>query len=525
MQADDAALAAFIDLPIPVAVLDRELRFAAVNDALAAINGLSVADHIGRYARDVLPDLDDTTWAVLRRVVETGEPATHLVVGRTPALDAEGAWLEQFHPWRDPATGEVRGVITTVIDVTDQRRAQRSATARQERLAGLALLASDMIGVHSQEQIAAILCDQAERILGAAAAAIAIGARDEAVRVIAAHGYGADVAREPQRLAVGTALADTASTGTRHAFVEGPAWDRRFPDGAAFHRELGLRAIVTTPLVSADETIGALALSYREPHAFDDDDAATLATLASIGGQAMERARAADERQRHAAIREAFTDVMAHELKTPLATIYGALQTITSHRASLSPEVRDELLADATEEAHRLVRLVDDLIVLSRLERGEGLTTTEPLMLSHVARAVVASKVVSLGVAIALNIDPGLPPVRGETQYVEQVLRNLLGNAFKYGRPPYELAISRDEAEVRVSVLDSGPGVPADSEALFTLYYRHAATAKTASGSGIGLFVCRELVRLMGGRTWAANRPTGGAEFGFALPVWVDDNG
>jgi signal transduction histidine kinase len=60
---------------------------------------------------------------------------------------------------------------------------------------------------------------------------------------------------------------------------------------------------------------------------------------------------------------------------------------------------------------------------------------------------------------------------------------------------------------------------------LFTLYYRHATTAKTASGSGIGLFVCRELVRLMGGRTWAANRATGGAEFGFSLPVWTDDIG
>lgn len=520
---DDAALEAFLSLPIPVAVLDRELRFAALNEALAAVNGLPVTDHIGRRAPDLLPGLDDETWAVLRRVIETGERATHLVVGRTPALDGEGAWEEQFDPWRDPLTGEVRGVITTVIDVTLRRRAQDSATVRQERLNGLARLASDLIGIGAQDEIAASLCDHARTIVAADAAAVAIGTPATAMQVIASQGYGAGPDLDPQRLATGTALADTAATGSSHAYVEGADWDRSFPEGAALHRQLGLRAIVTTPLLSNDETIGALAVAFREPRPLDDD-AATLATLASIGGQAMERARAAKERERHAALREAFTDVVAHELKTPLATIYGALETMTSHRDSLAAEVRDELLTDATEEAHRLVRLVEDLIVLSRLERGVVLTTAEPLMLSHIARSVAAAKVRSLGVEIAVSIEPGIPPVRGETQYVEQVLRNLLGNAFKYGGPPYELTVSRSADEVHVSVLDCGPGVPADSEQLFTLYYRHAATSRTASGSGIGLFVCRELVGLMGGRTWAINRPTGGSEFGFSLPVWNDDD-
>ena len=214
---------------------------------------------------------------------------------------------------------------------------------------------------------------------------------------------------------------------------------------------------------------------------------------------------------------------MAHELKTPLATIYGGLQTVAQHESTLAPHLRAELIADATEEAHRLVRLVDNLVILSRLERGVDIDLSEPLMLSHVARSVAGAKARSTKLHFAVSIRGGIPPVRGEVPYVEQVLRNFMSNAVKYGKPPYEVVVERQGDDVRVRLLDAGPGVPADADRLFDLYYRDPATAGRTSGSGIGLFVCRELVRLMGGRVWAHNRETGGAEFGFSLPVWQED--
>jgi K+-sensing histidine kinase KdpD len=80
------------------------------------------------------------------------------------------------------------------------------------------------------------------------------------------------------------------------------------------------------------------------------------------------------------------------------------------------------------------------------------------------------------------------------------------------------------EREVVVRILDDGPGFPADeSERLFELFFRSAGTSRAAAGAGIGLFVCARLIRAMGGRIWAANRPEGGAEFGFALRVMEDD--
>jgi signal transduction histidine kinase len=79
--------------------------------------------------------------------------------------------------------------------------------------------------------------------------------------------------------------------------------------------------------------------------------------------------------------------------------------------------------------------------------------------------------------------------------------------------------------EVRVRILDDGPGFPPEeADQLFELYFRSARTARTAAGAGIGLFVCARLIRAMGGRIWATNRPEGGSEFGFSLRVMVEDD-
>jgi K+-sensing histidine kinase KdpD len=102
-----------------------------------------------------------------------------------------------------------------------------------------------------------------------------------------------------------------------------------------------------------------------------------------------------------------------------------------------------------------------------------------------------------------------------------------MGNAAKYGGPEktVKVVVSSGADEVQVRVLDEGPGFP-DQEAgrLFELFYRSPTTASMAGGAGIGLFVCRRLIEAMGGRMWAQPRPTGGAEFGFALKVFNEES-
>jgi signal transduction histidine kinase len=116
--------------------------------------------------------------------------------------------------------------------------------------------------------------------------------------------------------------------------------------------------------------------------------------------------------------------------------------------------------------------------------------------------------------------------VRGHDGYVSQVIRNLLSNAVKYGGDgaTVEILAEGDADGVTVRVLDDGPGIGAeDADRLFDLYYRAPGTAVRAPGAGIGLFVCRRIVSALGGTIWARPRASGGAEFGFRLPIYAAD--
>jgi signal transduction histidine kinase len=127
-------------------------------------------------------------------------------------------------------------------------------------------------------------------------------------------------------------------------------------------------------------------------------------------------------------------------------------------------------------------------------------------------------------IRIGANMPASLPLVAGDEASLSLVLRNLISNAGKYAGPGAAVTVVTgvEASEVCVRVLDDGPGVDAEeSERLFDLYFRSKGT-HAMPGSGIGLFVCRQLISGMGGRTWAVPRPEGGAEFGFTLPIYRD---
>jgi signal transduction histidine kinase len=231
--------------------------------------------------------------------------------------------------------------------------------------------------------------------------------------------------------------------------------------------------------------------------------------------------------QHSAALREAFNSIVSHELRTPITAIYGGAKLLARRDRELDAATRQELTEDLEAEAERLHRLVEDLLILARTERGTIEIGDEPVLLAHVAKRVVASEQPRWPSArFELRVEGGVPAVRGDETYAEQVLRNLLSNAAKYSPPESRIQVVVDQVPegVRTRVLDEGAGIDADEAArLFELYYRSPVTASTAGGAGIGLFVCRSLVEAMGGWVFAAPRPGGGSEFGFVLPSYEDE--
>jgi signal transduction histidine kinase len=161
---------------------------------------------------------------------------------------------------------------------------------------------------------------------------------------------------------------------------------------------------------------------------------------------------------------------------------------------------------------------------MTRVERDMVETSDEPILIQHLlAQVVNTSRSRFGGAAITLQIGERLPAVRGDQTYIEQVVRNLITNAVRYGdgaEKGIEVDAFQENDEVIVRVLDQGNGFgDEDPERLFDLFYRSAAARSVPGGAGIGLFVCRNLVEAMGGRIWARERDEGGAEFGFSLPV------
>ena len=229
------------------------------------------------------------------------------------------------------------------------------------------------------------------------------------------------------------------------------------------------------------------------------------------------------EERRAGEFREAFVDVISHELRTPITTILGLTQILARPGRADDLVSRAGLLDDVRAESERLHRLVEDLLVLSRAERGRLVIETEPLQPRRLLELVVAHEAPDLpSIRVEARIEPDLPVVSGDPTYVEQIVRNLLGNAAKY-TPAGTLVVvgaRRNGSEVEVRVSDSGPGIADQSlQRVFELFYRDPDSARAVAGSGIGLFVCRSLVEAMGGRMWAVRPPEGGTEFGFTLRV------
>ena len=240
-----------------------------------------------------------------------------------------------------------------------------------------------------------------------------------------------------------------------------------------------------------------------------------------------ERDRVLQAEREAARLRDAFIGVVSHELRTPITTIYGGTRVLARRWRDMEPVARDDILRDIVEESDRLYRLVEDLLVLTRVERGTLDTGDEPIHVGRLLERVVASERPRWPeVRFETVVEPGLPSAAGEDTYVEQVVRNLLGNAAKYGGADSCVTVTADADGhwVRVRVEDEGPGIDEEElDRLFELFYRSPRTASSASGAGIGLFVCRQLVAAMGGTVTAERRPEGGAAFVMNLPRYLDD--
>jgi PAS domain S-box-containing protein len=252
-------------------------------------------------------------------------------------------------------------------------------------------------------------------------------------------------------------------------------------------------------------------------------------TSVEMDGRPFELAVVSDVswRQEAAQIRDRFLGVLSHELRTPVTSIYGGTQLLLGRGSRLDEATRTELLVSVAAESERLQRMIENLVALARIERGAEFAPGRPVLIDRVIGDLIRrERPLWPEVTIRLTIPAPVQMVSADEEYLGQVVRNLLSNAAKYSGEGaiVDVDVVDADGEVHVRIKDNGPGIAdAESDKLFSLYYRAAHQAATAPGAGIGLFICKELVSIMGGRMWARSRPEGGAEFGFSLPAYVEE--
>jgi PAS domain S-box-containing protein len=223
-------------------------------------------------------------------------------------------------------------------------------------------------------------------------------------------------------------------------------------------------------------------------------------------------------------VKDEFLGLVSHELRTPVTTIFGNAHLLRSRSGMLATEEMDSMLTDIADESNRLLGIIENLLLLTRLGAGPP-PDQEPQLIAHVTRnAVDGFRQHHPERSISLEVEPGQMVVEADRGHLEMLLDNLLTNAAKYSpaSTEIEVIVVLADHEACVTVLDRGIGIgDADTSQLFTAFYRTEAAKLRANGLGIGLAVCQRIVDSLGGRIWAHPREGGGTEAGFALPLAV----
>ncbi len=280
----------------------------------------------------------------------------------------------------------------------------------------------------------------------------------------------------------------------------------------------------------AGEVLGALMVGRHAFMPLSVDDLAFLRTLALEVSIALRNARLyANERrqieqmQQFEARRSTFFSAASHELKTPL-TVLKTLVPVLAQFDNIPEATRSEVVQTIENNLARLEKMVGDLLDGARLEAEAIALHKHPTHVSDHVQVVVGNLAPLLarkGQKVVTQAEDRLPAVNADGQRLEQILSNLIANAAKFAPPDSRIVVSVSLADVMVLVCveDAGPGVPvAEREHIFEKFYILAAKDSALSGVGLGLFICRELVKLHGGRIWVEGQ-AGQNRFCFTLPI------
>jgi PAS domain S-box-containing protein len=394
--------------------------------------------------------------------------------------------------------GEVVGVVQLM---------QETARYDDEQLD----LAEGLVGLMAAAVRNARLHEQAQAEAAARARAEAMAAaREQAARVLEAVGDGVMMVDPEGALRFWNRAAELVTGRSRDDVVGRPA-DEVLADWQAIAAQIPisdepeLARPVTLPVEVDGSELWLSFVAVRSPNG-------VVYTFRDLTGDRGLEAAKSD-----------FIATLSHELRTPMTAVLGAAKTLLRDDIALTPERRHQLLEMIGAQGTRLTQITEEVLLANRLDRGDLRIDSERVDLSqlvnHAVETMSHDAPESISLSAAAN---GSAEAIGDRDRIEQVLVNLIDNAVKYSPDGGEVVVSTvpAAASVRVEVADQGLGIPpAEQDAVFEKFYRGDPQHRAVpGGTGLGLYICRELVQRMGGTIGVRSRPGGGSTFWFQLP-------
>ncbi|TAK45665.1 MAG: GAF domain-containing protein [Betaproteobacteria bacterium] len=384
--------------------------------------------------------------------------------------------------------------------------------------------------------VLAALAERAAQLCGAAYVNVLLE-DGETLRTMAVH--SAPGGPEPD---LGFAMRATTATVNGQAFLERRVVHvedftavaaREYPDSVEIQRRFGFRTILGVPMLREGKAIGTISIWRREVRPFAADEIALMQTFADQAVIAIENVRLFHEVQQKSAQLETankhkseFLANMSHELRTPLNAIIGFSEVLGERYFGELTEKQDEYVKDIHASGRHLLSLINDILDLSKIEAGRmELEATDFDVRSTIDNAItlVKERAQRHGIALRLEVAPGLGTIRADERKFKQIMLNLLSNAVKFTPEGGSVSVAarpRDSL-LEVSVADTGIGIaPEDQAAVFEEFKQVGpASAGKAEGTGLGMPLARRFVELHGGTIRIDSSPGSGATFTFTLPL------
>ncbi|MDH3189448.1 MAG: ATP-binding protein [Acidimicrobiia bacterium] len=295
-------------------------------------------------------------------------------------------------------------------------------------------------------------------------------------------------------------------------------------DGHVLLKELGLQQAMVAPLKVEAMRVGAIIIGDPYDGEFNETQLDQLGSLAAPAGLVLSQigryeaqADMTKRLEEVAQMKSDFVSTVSHELRTPLTSIIGSLDTVSRPELAPEKETAQDLLATARRQAGRLQRLIDDLLVVSRIDRGSIPVHLEPILLTNLFAEI--GRTVSIDPVF--SVDPDNLAVEADRDHLSRIMINLVENAAKYAAgSPVEIYGWEKGPMAVIAVVDHGPGIPSyDRERVFERFTQiDQSDTRSKGGTGLGLSIVKSLAEVMRGSVRVEDTEGGGATFVVELP-------